>query len=92
MARASGPTFASAKRDALRAVAQQTPDSYVPDSLSFSNENSGFKFRMSNMSSHIEKIISWEQVDAANYDVVGVEVSFALEDLARAQGPLSDDN
>lgn len=80
--------FADAKRSALRALARQQPDGFVPDRVTFFNEERGFVFLASDLSDdhHIERIVSWIEVDAARFPIIEEVVSRTVEKLARAQG------
>ena len=88
MPKASHPDFANAKRRALRALAQQAPDEFVPDRVMFFNDELGFIFRLSNLSDdhHYQRIVPWAAVEQAKFPIIEKEVSFAVERLARAQG------
>lgn len=86
MAKASPATFASAKRRAFRALAQQQPDGFVPDRIMFFNDDHGFIIRLSNLSDdhHVQRMVTWTEVDGT--DIIALHVSTGVEMLARAQG------
>ncbi len=88
MAKASAAAFAACKRRALRAIAQQAPDSFVPDRVIFFNDDVGFAVRLSDLGedNHVQKLVPWLLVDlAASDNVVEDTVSRAVEQLARVQ-------
>ena len=88
MAKASPAAFADAKRRALRALAQQQPDGFVPDRVMFFNDDAGFIFRLSNLSDdhHAQRMLSWVEIDAARFPIIEESVSRTIEKLARTQG------
>lgn len=87
MGKASPATFANAKRRALRVLGQQAPDSFVPDCVMFFNDDLGFIIRLSNLSDdhHIQRMVSWVDVELARSQVVEIAVNNAVRKLAEAQ-------
>jgi hypothetical protein len=88
MAKGTPAQFADAKRRALRALAQQQPDGFVPDRVMFFNDDLGFIFRLSNLSDdhHAQRIVMWAEVEQARVPIIEEWVSRTVEMLARSQG------
>lgn len=88
MAKAAPSVFADAKRRALRALAQQHSDGFVPDRVQFFNEEHGFMVRISNLSDdhHCQKMVTWTEVQFSSAPVIELTVDAAVEMLARTQG------
>lgn len=88
VAKGTPAQFADAKRRALRALAQQQPDGFVPDRVMFFNDDVGFIFRLSNLSDdhHAQRIVSWVELETARFPIVEEWVSRTVEQLARTQG------
>lgn len=87
MAKAPPAKFADAKRRALRALAQQHPDNFVPDRVWFFNDDNGFIVRLSNLSEdqHYQRMVTWAEVYEANFPIIEQSMSLAVETMARAQ-------